>query len=81
MTIKRVVHDKIQQLAEALLDSALDTAKTMTAKERVEIFKPVSLWYLGTQKAKKGDSDEPDDSGTFDDMRARLNPTNGAKMQ
>jgi hypothetical protein len=65
--------DKIELLAEALLDDALKAENSMTTKERVEIFKPVSLWYLGIQKAKKGDPEESGAGGTFDELRQKIN--------
>ena len=68
----RTTHAKLEALANALLDDAL-SQKDMATKEKVEIFKPVSLWYLGIQKAKKGEPGEPEPGGTFADIQKRIN--------
>ena len=48
MTLK----EKLNQLAEALIDSA---PSVETTKEQVEIFKATSTWYLGLRKSEKGE--------------------------
>lgn len=68
----RTTHAKLEALANALLDDALDQGD-MPTKEKVEIFKPVSLWYLGVQKAKKGEPGDPEPGGTFQDIQERIN--------
>lgn len=73
MTLK----EKINALAESLLDSAYDVE---TTKEQVEIFKAAITWYLGARKADKGDDGEESAGGTFDDLRQKINGTGVVKQ-
>jgi hypothetical protein len=68
----KTTRTKLEALANALLDDALAMGPDKTG-DKVEIFKPVSLWYLGIQKAKKGEPDDPDPGGTFEDIQRRVN--------
>ena len=75
---------KLEALANALLDDALTAGQgenpQMTTKDKVEIFKPVAIWYLGVQKAKKSDADDPGGDGTFEDLRKQINGNGVAKQ-
>lgn len=72
--------EKLNALAESLLDAALAADSKMPTKERVEIFKPVSLWYLGVTKGKKGDPEDLVVSGTFDELRDKINGKEAMKQ-
>lgn len=66
MTLK----EKLNQLAEALIDAA---PSVETTKEQVDIFKAASTWYLGLRKSEKGDDGEDSAGGTFDELRQKIN--------
>jgi hypothetical protein len=60
-------------LIEATTPPAADKTPMLT-KEKVDIFKAVSLWYVANKKVRKGtDSDDPDVGETFDKIAQRLN--------
>jgi hypothetical protein len=73
MSVKR----KLDTMAESLIDEAMKPAEEgvtpLTTKERVDIFKVASAWYLGNRKASKGESDDPEEGGTFADLQRRIN--------
>jgi hypothetical protein len=52
----------LTELAKALLDEALDGAQSLPIDRKVDIFKAVSAFHLGTVKLKpKKKSDDEDD--------------------
>lgn len=80
MSVKR----KLDSMAESLIDEAMADIqvgeeeeatfeKRMPIKERVDIFKAASAWYLGNRKASKGEPDETDEGGTFAELQQRIN--------
>jgi hypothetical protein len=76
--------DKLTQMAETLIDEAMaapvEGKTALVAKERVDIFKATSMWYLGVQKMK--DKDPDDEPGeTFDAIRNRLNGDSKGQIQ
>lgn len=69
---------QLSEMAEALIADAMSKDSKMTAKEKVDIFKAASAWYLGVRKARQKDGDDPGDgSETFEALRERING-NGA---
>ena len=60
---------------DGIASQMLDEAKKLTGKDRVEIFKAVSGWYLGMErgKKKKDPGESSDDSGTFERLRKKIN--------
>lgn len=73
----RTTREKLEALANALLDDALSPDSEMPTKEKVEIFKPVAIWYLGVRKAKKGEPDDESKGETFESLRERINGGKG----
>lgn len=75
------LQDQLESVAQQLLEEAMKpgTAKKpgLSTKEKVDIFKATSTWYLGVKKANKGESDDDDAGSSFQDLRRRINP-NGA---
>lgn len=73
MSVKR----KLDTMAESLIDEAMKPAgegvPAMTPKEKVDIFKAASAWYLGNRKASKGESDDSETGETFADIQRRIN--------
>jgi len=72
MTLK----SDLNALAHELVKKARSAGEgTLLPKERVEIFKAASAWYLGVTKVdKKGTDDDPaSPAETFDSLRKRLN--------
>ena len=73
MSVKR----KLDTMAESLIDDAMkpieEGVTPLTTKERVDIFKAATAWYLGNRKASKGESDDSEEGGTFADLQRRIN--------
>jgi hypothetical protein len=70
--------DLIEKLGRELLIEATTPAtggKTpMLTKEKVDIFKATSLWYVANKKVRKGETDsDPEMGETFDKIAQRLN--------
>lgn len=71
--------EDIDALATDLLKAATTKAKKgeegMHTRERVDIFKAVSTWHLGSTKTPKGGDDDqpPRPGGSFDTIRQRVN--------
>lgn len=73
------VQIKLERLADTLLNAACENAladeggEELTTKEKVEIFKAVTAWYLGERKSRKPDPDDTDSGGTFADLQRKIN--------
>ncbi len=71
------VKKKLDTMAESLIDEAMkplvEGVPVLSTKEKVDIFKAATAWYLGNRKANKGESDEPGEGGTFAELRQRIN--------
>jgi hypothetical protein len=68
--------DLIEKLGRELLTEATTpNGKTpMLTKEKVDIFKATSLWYVANKKVRKGETDsDPEMGETFDKIAQRLN--------
>lgn len=67
------LEQKLNAMAEALVDEASHATTDLVTKEKVDIFKATSAWYLGMRKAMKGVTDDADAEGTFSALRERVN--------
>ena len=66
----------LNSLAAELVKQARTTPDLET-KEKVDIFKAASAWYLGSVKVEKP-KDTDEDSPTFDTLRSRVGLGKGA---
>ncbi len=70
------IQQQLEALAESLIVEAMKPTEAggaaMPTKERVDIFKATSAWYLGVRKIGRPDSDD-DTGGTFAELQQRIN--------
>ena len=58
------IEERLNTMATEMLEKATD-------ENRIEVFKVVSNWYLGTARTKRKDDDTP--TGSFREIRESLN--------
>lgn len=68
----KTVSDKLDKLAKALLEEALSENMPIGSPSRLDIFKAVSQYHIGSTRATKGQTDEPVEGGSFQDLRNSL---------
>lgn len=74
MSVERI-GDKLNDVAEALLDDLLLPGNALSWDQRIDAFKVLTAYHLGLCKQVGKDDKEPDDPDafSFNKARARLN--------
>ncbi len=71
MSSKKVA-DQLEKLAISLLQEANSALPPPGSPSRLEVFKAVSQYHIGSTRAQRGVPDEPPEGGTFSDIRSTL---------
>lgn len=67
----KTVADKLDKLAKALLEEAL-SAQPPNSVNRLDVFKAVSAYHIGSTRAAKGQTDGEAEGASFQDLRRSL---------
>jgi hypothetical protein len=67
----KTVADKLDKLAKVLLDDAL-SAQPMPGTNRLDVFKAVSQYHIGSTRAAKGQPEEEAEGSSFQELRKSL---------
>jgi len=68
----KTVADRLDKLAKALLEDALSTNMPPGSPSRLDIFKAVSAYHIGSTRATKGQTEDDGEGSSFQDLRRGL---------
>lgn len=71
MSSKKIA-DQLEKLAINLLQEANSTLPPVGSPNRLDVFKAVSQYHIGSTRAARGAPDDPPEGGTFGDIRNEL---------
>jgi len=66
------VADQLDKLAIQLLNEALSAQPPPMSPSRLDVFKAVVQYHVGSTRAARGAPDEPPEGGSFADMKNAL---------
>lgn len=70
------IDDKLEDLAERLLDEALsssdDPTKSMPVDRKIDAFKAISVYRIAVRRLKPREPDDPEDTNDIEAMKRRL---------
>ncbi len=69
------IDDKLEELAEHLLDEALkegDAEVAMPVDRKIDAFKAISVYRIAVRRLKPKEPDDPEDGNDIDAMKRRL---------
>lgn len=72
MSLQKQLDDMAKGLIDEATSKPAEGAQAMGLKERIDIFKAASGWYLGLRKRPK-DDDDHEGGETFQALRSRIN--------
>lgn len=68
----KTVADKLDKLAKVLLEEALSQQPPPGSPSRLDVFKAISAYHIGSTRAEKGTTGDSAEGASFQDLRRSL---------